>query len=129
MSRRREANRIEAIVRAVGALFLLLVLAVFIKLGPGLFKGKTSAESLSIALKCIYVFLFLCAVVSVIALIAWWRVMRKPGASEPQTYAKVSEIACPDCGRPMVLRTGKLGKFYGCPGYPACKGRRPFSRG
>jgi four helix bundle suffix protein len=35
--------------------------------------------------------------------------------------------ACPQCGKAMVLRTAKSGKtagkqFWGCPGYPQCKG-------
>jgi four helix bundle suffix protein len=35
--------------------------------------------------------------------------------------------ACPACGKPMVLRTAKSGKnegkqFWGCTGYPECKG-------
>lgn len=35
--------------------------------------------------------------------------------------------ACPKCGKPMVLRTAKTGKnaghqFWGCSGYPDCKG-------
>ena len=34
---------------------------------------------------------------------------------------------CPDCQKPMVLRTAKTGKsagaqFWGCSDYPACKG-------
>ena len=30
------------------------------------------------------------------------------------------EILCPDCGKPMVLKNSKYGKFYGCSGYPEC---------
>ena len=35
--------------------------------------------------------------------------------------------ACPQCGKPMVLRTAKSGRntgqqFWGCSGYPQCKG-------
>ncbi len=30
-------------------------------------------------------------------------------------------VYCPSCGRPMVLRNGKYGQFYGCTGYPKCK--------
>ena len=35
--------------------------------------------------------------------------------------------ACPLCGKPMVLRTAQKGKnagkqFWGCSGYPDCKG-------
>ena len=29
---------------------------------------------------------------------------------------------CKKCGRTMVLRNGYKGKFYGCSGYPACRG-------
>ncbi|MDD5007258.1 MAG: AAA domain-containing protein [Syntrophorhabdaceae bacterium] len=34
-------------------------------------------------------------------------------------------IVCPRCGKPMVLRIGRRGKFYGCSRYPYCKGTRP----
>ena len=29
-----------------------------------------------------------------------------------------------ECGRPMVLRNGKNGAFYGCSGYPQCRKTR-----
>lgn len=33
-----------------------------------------------------------------------------------------SKIKCPNCGKPMVLRTSKTGsQFLGCSGYPDCK--------
>ena len=35
--------------------------------------------------------------------------------------AVVSSKACPDCGKPLVLRTGRYGEFLGCSGYPKCK--------
>ena len=28
---------------------------------------------------------------------------------------------CPECGRPLVYRYGKFGKFAACSGYPECK--------
>ena len=28
---------------------------------------------------------------------------------------------CPKCGKQLVLRNGKYGKFWGCTGYPSCK--------
>lgn len=36
------------------------------------------------------------------------------------------KIECPDCGKPMVLRTARRSKyagkqFYGCSTYPKCK--------
>src|SRR3954453_13882787 len=41
---------------------------------------------------------------------------------------------CPDCGGPMVLRTARKGRnaggqFWGCSGYPRCKGLRPLVEG
>lgn len=33
------------------------------------------------------------------------------------------------CGKPMVIREGKFGKFYGCSGYPECKEIKPISSG
>jgi restriction system protein len=40
--------------------------------------------------------------------------------------------ACPECGKPMVLRTARRGanagsQFWGCSAYPACKGTLNFS--
>jgi hypothetical protein len=29
---------------------------------------------------------------------------------------------CPSCGWPMVRRTSQYGEFWGCSGYPACRG-------
>jgi four helix bundle suffix protein len=39
--------------------------------------------------------------------------------------------ACPQCGKPMALRTARKGQragsqFWGCSGYPECKGTRPL---
>jgi len=28
---------------------------------------------------------------------------------------------CPNCGRKMIVKTGRFGKFAACPGYPECK--------
>ena len=28
---------------------------------------------------------------------------------------------CPQCGKPLVVRTGRRGKFIGCSGYPECR--------
>ena len=34
---------------------------------------------------------------------------------------EVSDITCDKCGRMMVYKYGKFGKFLACPGYPECK--------
>ncbi len=33
---------------------------------------------------------------------------------------------CPTCGKPMVIKTGRFGKFISCTGYPECKTTRPI---
>jgi DNA topoisomerase-1 len=33
-----------------------------------------------------------------------------------------SEEKCPECGKPMVVKLGKYGKFLSCSDYPTCKG-------
>jgi DNA topoisomerase-1 len=34
---------------------------------------------------------------------------------------KKSDEVCPECGRPMVVRSSRYGEFLGCSGYPECK--------
>ena len=36
---------------------------------------------------------------------------------------------CDQCGQPMVIKTGRFGKFLSCTGYPACKAARPLPTG
>lgn len=36
--------------------------------------------------------------------------------------AKEAGVVCPKCKLPMSLRSGKMGDFYGCTGYPTCNG-------
>ena len=39
---------------------------------------------------------------------------------------EVTDIKCDVCGRPMVVRWGRNGKFLACSGYPECKNTRPL---
>jgi DNA topoisomerase-1 len=32
-----------------------------------------------------------------------------------------STVACPQCGKMLVYKTGRFGQFLACPGYPECK--------
>ena len=36
------------------------------------------------------------------------------------TTEKTDEI-CPDCGKPLVIKLGKYGRFYACSGFPDCR--------
>ncbi len=50
---------------------------------------------------------------------------------EGKTYKPADEptdIPCELCGRMMVVRTGRYGKFLGCPGYPECKNIKPITQ-
>lgn len=33
---------------------------------------------------------------------------------------------CPDCGRPMVIKSGRFGRFLSCSGFPECKKSQPL---
>jgi restriction system protein len=53
-----------------------------------------------------------------------------PVAHPPAPSAQA--MACPLCAKPMVRRTAKRGanaggEFWGCTGYPACRGTRPIN--
>jgi DNA topoisomerase I len=49
------------------------------------------------------------------------------GAIEIAPEEEVNE-SCGECGRPMLLRWGKFGKFLGCSGYPECKNIQPLEK-
>jgi len=34
---------------------------------------------------------------------------------------ELTEEVCPQCGRPLTIKTGRYGKFLACSGYPECK--------
>ena len=37
-----------------------------------------------------------------------------------------TDIKCEKCGRNMVIRSSRFGKFLACPGYPECKNTKPL---
>ena len=39
---------------------------------------------------------------------------------------EVSDVPCDKCGRMMVVKYGRFGKFLACPGYPECKNTKPI---
>ena len=43
----------------------------------------------------------------------------KPGT--PRKKPELSQYSCSSCGKPLILRSGAKGGFYGCSGYPGCK--------
>ena len=39
-----------------------------------------------------------------------------------------SDEVCDLCGRKMVIKNGRFGKFLACPGYPECKNTKPITQ-
>ncbi len=40
---------------------------------------------------------------------------------------KELEEKCPQCGRPLVVKEGRHGRFISCSGFPQCKFKKPFA--
>lgn len=43
-----------------------------------------------------------------------------------QLEEDITDIPCDKCGRMMVIKTGRYGRFLACPGYPECKNAKPL---
>ncbi|WP_173386979.1 type I DNA topoisomerase, partial [Ruminococcus flavefaciens] len=43
-----------------------------------------------------------------------------------QLEEDITDIPCEKCGRLMVIKTGRFGRFLACPGYPECKNAKPL---
>jgi DNA topoisomerase-1 len=44
-----------------------------------------------------------------------------PAASNGKPANMTTDIDCDECGKPMLIRNGRRGRFLGCSGYPKCK--------
>lgn len=42
---------------------------------------------------------------------------------------EVTDEPCPNCGKMMIIRSGRHGRFLACPDYPECKTALPFKVG
>ena len=43
-----------------------------------------------------------------------------------QSLQEESDIVCEECGKNMVIKWGRNGRFLACPGYPQCKNTKPL---
>ncbi len=46
--------------------------------------------------------------------------------SKSEIATEATELKCPECGKPVIIRMGRYGKFYACTGFPACKYTAPL---
>lgn len=47
-------------------------------------------------------------------------------AEQVRIEPQVTEEPCPLCGKPMVIRENRYGRFLGCSAYPECRGTAPI---
>lgn len=53
----------------------------------------------------------------------------KKAKKEMEKVEILTEHNCPECGKPMALKTSRWGsQFLGCSGYPECKSTRPLDK-
>ena len=45
---------------------------------------------------------------------------------EIEVPEEVSDVVCEKCGRNMVVKQGRYGKFLACPGFPDCRNTKPL---
>lgn len=63
---------------------------------------------------------------------AFYEPFAKILAEKEQTVEKKKLIEektdkiCPECGKPIIIKLGRFGKFYACTGYPECKHTEPI---
>jgi len=41
---------------------------------------------------------------------------------------EITDTPCSKCGKFMVIRMGRFGKFLGCPGFPECRNILPYDK-
>ncbi len=57
-------------------------------------------------------------------------VRKEDGTIEPQEKkAETTGEVCPQCGGPMVVKSGRFGRFLACSNYPTCKTTQPLRLG
>lgn len=55
-------------------------------------------------------------------------VQEKQGVSREELTSEKLDESCPNCGKPLLSKVGKYGRFIGCSGYPECKYMRKIDR-
>ena len=50
------------------------------------------------------------------------------GRGEIEVPVEETDIICDKCGRTMIIKNSRYGKFAACPGYPECKNTKPLRR-
>lgn len=59
----------------------------------------------------------------------WTANVGDDGSPQPRPRPQPLEENCPDCGKQLMVREGRRGKFVGCTGYPNCRYTRDYTDG
>lgn len=51
----------------------------------------------------------------------------KEQSVKKKTMVEETDEVCEKCGKPMVIRMGRFGKFLACTGFPECKNTKPIA--
>jgi DNA topoisomerase-1 len=54
---------------------------------------------------------------------------QEPGVNYQQSISQQTDEVCEKCGSPMLIKSGRYGKFLACSRYPECKNTKPISTG
>ncbi|MGA9116712.1 MAG: type I DNA topoisomerase [Bacteroidota bacterium] len=52
--------------------------------------------------------------------------MQKHSAAIKKSLQETTDEACELCGKPMIIKWGRNGRFMACSGYPGCKNTKPL---
>lgn len=52
--------------------------------------------------------------------------MKKETEVEKRNMEEKTDEVCPSCGKPMIIKPGRFGKFMACSGFPECKTAKPI---
>jgi len=48
-------------------------------------------------------------------------IAQKENLKRAEVTSEMLDEACPECGKPILIRLGRRGRFVGCSGYPSCR--------
>ena len=52
--------------------------------------------------------------------------LQKYDTVEKKKLEEPTDKKCPKCGKPIIIKLGRFGKFYACSGFPECKHTEPI---
>lgn len=54
--------------------------------------------------------------------------VQKESEVQKQEIEEKTDEVCPNCGKPMMVKRGRFGKFLACSGFPECKTTKPLKK-